>query len=1039
VAKSAFSRSFVVAPVLSLLAVVFMVALLHATGGTADHVVGQIDFVHSAVNFVDGRGLYFPAAVAVDPVGGEVYLADANNNRVLGWKSASEFQGNRPADLVIGQPDPYSYDCNQTPGQVSPGSSPNQNTLCNPEGVAVDNSGNVFVSDTGNNRVLVYSDPFAMMPGQNSNFNAVMVFGQGSTGSGTEFTTHNAATGQTGLSAPEAIGVDSSGNLFVEDRGSNRALEYFDPLGSPDPSTGAGDVTADRVFGQTDFNGNQPNQGGAATAKTLDTSSSGGPSGVAIDSYGNLYVGDNGNARVVEYNGPFNTVGNDPAANLIFSGFSAFSVAGVTIDSSNTLYIAAGDSSSGSADRIFQFQQSTNPPSNTTPNLIFGRSMNIAADPQAFLGSELGLATDSGGNLYLADPNNNRVIEYFAPGGAAGSSPGSAGDTVADQVLAQINFDNGGINFVDGRGLSDPAAVAIDSSANPPHVYLLDPGNSRVLGWNSLSEFTGGQPADLVVGQANFYSSGPFSDTYCNQRVGISAQSLCFNNSLGAGGISVDKHGNLFVADSSNNRVVEFGDPFVAFQLTGQNSDFSAISVFGQDGSFTTGQCNQGGTPAASTLCSPTGTAFDPAGNLYVADAANSRVLEFAPDASGSFGPTPMPIAVFGQNGLYTQQTCANGAASGPGPNPKPTPGPGNLCGDAGTNFQLGVTTDGGGDLYIADSYNNRVLEFTPASPGSFGSNPTAQLVFGQGTTGNEFNSNLCWSGTDFGVCLPGGVATDLSGNLYVADFNNSRVLEYDEATQPPTNVIANRVFGQSNFNSIGCNAGNPGGSASATSLCLPGGMTVDTLGKLYVADIFNNRVLAFDSPLTRATPTPTPTQTSTPTPTPTPTQTSTPTPTATPTPTPAPVMSCNTVSISGSMEGNLPIPAGSTVQAGYDFTMPGSHPDAHVTFTNASVTVQVICPNNTVYPLTIAMPTQTYDDPANSSAWLPSGDHSSPLVYQGSAVSNVCGTQTGHAPQGATLTAKVCSDDAVNKVNLQFHYSDNSAGKWSATASVIP
>jgi DNA-binding beta-propeller fold protein YncE len=157
VAKFAISRSFVAVPVLCILAVVFMVALLHATGGTADHVAGQIDFVHSAANFVDGRGLYFPAAVAVDPVGGEVYVADTSNNRVLGWKSAAEFQGNQPADLVIGQPDAFSYDCNRTPGQVSPGSSPNQNTLCNPEGVAVDHSGKVFVSDTGNNRALVTS------------------------------------------------------------------------------------------------------------------------------------------------------------------------------------------------------------------------------------------------------------------------------------------------------------------------------------------------------------------------------------------------------------------------------------------------------------------------------------------------------------------------------------------------------------------------------------------------------------------------------------------------------------------------------------------------------------------------------------------------------------------------------------------------------------------------------------------------------------------------------------------------------------------
>jgi secreted PhoX family phosphatase len=84
VAKSTFGRSVVIVGILCLLGVVFGAALLDATGGTADHVVGQIDFTKNAANFVDGRGFNSPSAVAVDPVGGEVYVADTDNNRVLG-------------------------------------------------------------------------------------------------------------------------------------------------------------------------------------------------------------------------------------------------------------------------------------------------------------------------------------------------------------------------------------------------------------------------------------------------------------------------------------------------------------------------------------------------------------------------------------------------------------------------------------------------------------------------------------------------------------------------------------------------------------------------------------------------------------------------------------------------------------------------------------------------------------------------------------------------------------------------------------------
>src|SRR5260370_15286285 len=78
-------------------------------------------------------------------------------------------------------------------------------------------------------------------------------------------------------------------------------------------------------------------------------------------------------------------------------------------------------------------------------------------------------------------------------------------------------------------------------------------------------------------------------------------------------------------------------------------------------------------------------------------------------------------------------------------------------------------------------------------------------------------------------------------------------------------------------------------------------------------------------------------------------------------------VSSCNTISISGSMGGNLPIAAGSTVQAGYDFTIPRDHPGAHLAFTNANLAVSVTCPHNNGHPPTIRLPTQTLYYPPNN------------------------------------------------------------------------
>lgn len=639
--------------------------VVHAAGTTADHVVGQIDFLHRGPNFIDGHGFYFPDGIAIDPVGGEVYVADVQNNRVLGWKSAAEFSGNQSADLVIGQSDFYSSYCNLIPG-ANPNSStsgtPGQNTLCGPEGIAVDSNENVYVVDGGNNRLLVYSNPFASLPGQNSNFNAIKVFGQGSTGS--EFTLNNAAAGPMGLAFPTAVAVDSNNNVFVMDAGNNRILEYF-----------AGDLAADRVFGQTNFNSNLQNQGAIATGATLSTSGSS-QVGLAVDGHGNLYAADSNNNRVVEYNGPFAAVGNDPAANLTFSvNFPR----GVAVDGLNTLYVGATRS-------VLQFAEPANPPSNTVANLNFGTNLNIA-NSLALSQLPILLATDSSNNLYVVDANYNRVLEYYAPGPAAPAPPGAAGDTVPDQILGQENFGTANLNFVDGRSMDGPGAVAIDASVHPNHIYVLDASNNRVLGWKNLSEFTANQPADLVVGQPDFFGTG-CNQVQTAQTSTPTAQTLCLNDvgpsGFGGGvhsGLAVDKFGNLFVADQLNSRVLEFNNPFAALAASGQSSAFTASTVFGQNGSFSTQTCNLAQNanpppPNQGTLCLPGGVAFDPAGNLYVADAGNNRALEFTPDSSGSFGSTPTPNTVFGQNGSYATSTCANGAGG------NPAPGAGNLCGD---------------------------------------------------------------------------------------------------------------------------------------------------------------------------------------------------------------------------------------------------------------------------------------------------------------------------------------------------------------------
>ncbi len=288
--------------------------VLRAASGDviADRVLGQVDFIKTAVNFVDSTGLNAPAGVAIDKLSGHVIVADTQNNRVLGWKSKNAFVTGGAADLVIGQADFNSSGCNRY-------STPDANRLCGPVGVAVDGAHRVYVGDTRNNRVVVFDDPFAALV--NSDFAAKWVFGQGGS-----FTTNLANTGGVGansLNGPQGVSVDANGNVFVADAGNNRALIFYVPIPMTNVSASPGsfgDATADLVVGQANFTGSACNRGGSVSNTTLCTESFVGV-GITVDSADNLYLADTENNRALEYNGPFGFgQTNNLSADLVFVG-----------------------------------------------------------------------------------------------------------------------------------------------------------------------------------------------------------------------------------------------------------------------------------------------------------------------------------------------------------------------------------------------------------------------------------------------------------------------------------------------------------------------------------------------------------------------------------------------------------------------------------------------------------------------------------------------------------------------------------------------
>ena len=225
--------------------------------------------------------------------------------------------------------------------------------------------------------------------------------------------------------------------------------------------------------------------------------------------------------------------------------------------------------------------------------------------------------------------------------------------------------------------------MALDAAGN---IYIADAGNSRVL------EFArAGNPpaASDAIANRSYGQSGvsDFSDTQCADGVGQDAppsnHAMC-----NPGGVAIDAAGNLFVADTANNRVIAIDAPLLGTQ--------NATLVLGQ-ADFTDSGCNGGAqAPGAATLCAPAGLMLDRFGNLWVADANNDRVIKYAAPL-GSGAAAAMVIGQ-GDDGNFTTAGCDRGIA----PDDLFGLGADSLCAPAA------VAVDANVDLYVADTGNNR-------------------------------------------------------------------------------------------------------------------------------------------------------------------------------------------------------------------------------------------------------------------------------------------------------------------------------------------
>ena len=285
-------------------------------------------------------------------------------------------------------------------------------------------------------------------------------------------------------------------------------------------------------------------------------------------------------------------------------------------------------------------------------------------------------AVDSSDNLYVADYENCRVLQFKPP---------FTNNMNASVVIGEPDFTTSSCG-TSASALGSAYTVAIDGDGD---LWVADTGNSRIVEF--VPPFSNGMSASLVIGQASLSSTAG-----CNQGGTPTASTLC-----GQVGITFDANGNLWVADEGNSRVLEYKPPF--------SNDMAASLELGQPSgatAFTSNTGNNGGLSATS-LDYPVQPAFDGDGNLWVVDYVNNRVLEYVPPFSNGMAAT----LELGQPSGATAFTTGTQNTS-----------------QSGFYYPWSISIDTSGNIQVIDFDNNRVMIFKP--PFSNGMNATA--VFGQ-------------------------------------------------------------------------------------------------------------------------------------------------------------------------------------------------------------------------------------------------------------------------------------------------------------------
>jgi sugar lactone lactonase YvrE len=299
-----------------------------------------------------------------------------------------------------------------------------------------------------------------------------------------------------------------------------------------------------------------------------------------------------------------------------------------------------------------------------------------------------GIAVDLAGNLFIADTYNGRIRKVTSDGvittvAGIGTSSGSSGDG-GPATSAQIG---------------QPSGTAVDSAGN---LFITDSDRIRKVTIDKIIHTVAGNGSSGSSGDGGPATSARLYGPY---------------------GIAVDSAGNLFIADTYNNRIRKVTTGGIISTVAGNGSS---------------GFSGDGGPATSAQLNIPWNVAVDSAGNLFIADRDNHRIRKVTPDGI-----------------IRTAAGIGTAGFSGDG-------GP---ASSAQLDSPLGAAADSAGNLFIADTFNSCIRKVTPDGIISTVAGNGSSGFSGDG--GPATSANLSW---------PSGIAVDSAGNLLIVDTNNHRI-----------------------------------------------------------------------------------------------------------------------------------------------------------------------------------------------------------------------------------------------------------------------